>query len=119
MNKVIITGRMTKKAEKYVTTTGKEITKCTLAVDRPYLNDEGKRDADFFGVVIWGEPGNYFMEHTDKGTAILVEGRIQNRNYDAKDGSKHYVTEIIAQHFEIITRRTITAETPTEKTNEE
>jgi single-strand DNA-binding protein len=102
MNKIIITGRMTKEAELRTTPTDKHVASFTVACDRPFLNKEGKRDTDFIPTVIWGKAADYIAERGYKGCKVLVEGRLQIRNFDAKDGTKHWVTEIMAQSLEIL-----------------
>lgn len=105
MNKAVIMGRMTKDPEIRYTETGKTVVQFTLAVDRPFTNEQGKRDADFIPVVVWGKGAELIGNSCAKGHRLLVEGRIQIRNFDAKDGTKHWVTEIIANNFEFIERK--------------
>ncbi len=105
MNKAVIMGRMTKDPEIRSTESGKTVAQFTLAVDRPFTNEQGKRDADFIPVVVWGKGAELIGNSCAKGHRLLVEGRIQIRNFDAKDGTKHWVTEIIANNFEFIERK--------------
>ena len=76
-----------------------------LAVDRPFLGQDGKREADFIPVVIWGKTAELVGNSCAKGHRLLVEGRLQIRNFDAKDGTKHWVTEVIANSVEFIERK--------------
>ena len=105
MNKVILLGRLTRDPEVRYTPTGKVVCQFTLAVDRPFANQEGQREADFIPVVIWGKSAELCGNSLTKGQRTLVEGRLQVRSYDAKDGSKRYVTEVIADRFEFIERK--------------
>ncbi len=105
MNKIILLGRLTKDPEVRYTSTGKVVCQFTLAVDRPFANQEGQREADFIPVVIWGKQGETCGNSLTKGQRALVEGRLQIRSYDAKDGSKRYATEVIADRFEFIERK--------------
>ena len=105
MNKVVILGRLTKDPEVRYTPQQKVVTSFTLAVDRPFLNTDGKREADFIPVVVWGKAAGLVGNSCAKGHRLLVEGRLQIRNFDAKDGTKHWVTEIISQNIEFIERK--------------
>ena len=105
MNKIIISGRCTKDPEVRYTPSQKVVTSLTLAVDRPFLGQDGKREADFIPVVIWGKTAEMVGNSCAKGHRLLVEGRLQIRNFDAKDGTKHWVTEVIANSVEFIERK--------------
>ena len=98
-------GRLTKDPEVRYTNTGKVVCQFTLAVDRPFANQEGQREADFIPVVIWGKQAETCGNSLTKGQRALVEGRLQIRSYDGKDGNKHWVTEVIADRFEFIERK--------------
>ncbi|MCQ2362985.1 MAG: single-stranded DNA-binding protein [Acidaminococcaceae bacterium] len=105
MNKVFLLGRLTKDPEVRYTTSGKIVAQFTIAVDRPYTNAEGQKEADFFPIVIWGKSAETAGNSLTKGQRVLVEGRVQIRSYDAKDGTKRWITEVIADRFEFIERR--------------
>lgn len=105
MNKIILLGRLTRDPEVRYTATGKVVCQFTLAVDRPFANQEGQREADFIPVVIWGKNAETCGNSLTKGQRALVEGRLQIRSYDGKDGNKHWVTEVIADRFEFIERK--------------
>ena len=98
-------GRLTKDPEVRYTNTGKVVCQFTLAVDRPFANQEGQREADFIPVVIWGKQAETCGNSLTKGQRALVEGRLQIRSYDGKDGNKHWITEVIADRFEFIERK--------------
>ncbi|GLC32896.1 single-stranded DNA-binding protein [Clostridium omnivorum] len=102
MNKVVLIGRPTKQPElKYTPGTGTPVCTMTLAVERPYSKD-GQKEADFIPVVIWGKPAENTANYVGKGKLVAVSGRIQTRSYDAKDGSKRYVTEVVAEDVQFL-----------------
>ncbi len=105
MNKIVIMGRLTKDPEIRYTPSQKVVASIVLAVDRPYTNEQGKREADFIPVVIWGKAAELVGNSCAKGHRLLVEGRLQIRNFDAKDGTKHWVTEVVANNVEFIERK--------------
>lgn len=105
MNKWVGLGRLTKDPEIKYLSSGKCVATFTLAVDRPFLNQEGKREADFITVVVWGKAAELCGNSLAKGHRILVEGRLQIRSYDGKDGNRHWVTEVIANNVEFVERK--------------
>ena len=112
MNKIVILGRLTKDPEVKYTPSQKVVTTFTLAVDRPFLNPEGKREADFIPVVVWGKAAELVGNSCAKGHRLLVEGRLQIRNFDAKDGTKHWITEVVSTNIEFIERKSDTVRQP-------
>lgn len=108
MNKLILIGRLTKDPEVRYTEMGKTVAQFVLAVDRPFTNADGKRDADFVPVVLWGKQAEVVGNSCAKGHRLLVEGRLQIRSFDGKDGQKRWVTECIAERFEFIERKSDT-----------
>ncbi|WP_040192110.1 single-stranded DNA-binding protein [Clostridium culturomicium] len=98
MNKVVLIGRLTKDPELKFTPTGTSVTTFTLAVSRRYKK-EGQPQADFIQIVAWGKTGEGVANYKKKGDLISVAGRIETRNYEAKDGTKRYVTEVIAEEI--------------------
>ena len=102
MNKVTLIGRLTKDPElKYTPGAGTAVTTFTIAVDRRFTKD-GQKEADFIPVVVWGKQAESTAQYVTKGKLIGVAGRIQVRTYDAKDGSKRYVTEVIADEVQFL-----------------
>lgn len=101
MNKAIIIGRMTKDPEVRYTQSGTPVGTFTLAVDRRVAKDKPK-EADFIPCVVWGKTAEVVGKWCKKGKQIGVEGRIQVRSYDAKDGTKRYVTEVIVNDLELL-----------------
>ena len=103
MNKIILLGRLTRDPEVRATPSGKSVAQITLAVDRPA--QDGKKEADFIPVVLWGKAAELVGASCKKGHRLMVEGRLQIRNFDAKDGTKHWVTEVISNNMEFIEKR--------------
>ena len=105
MNKVILIGNLAADPETRTTQSG--ISQCTLrlAVQRRYANQQGVREADFFTIVCWRQTADFCARYLSKGRKIAVEGSHQTRSYDAQDGSKRYVTEIIADNVEFCDSR--------------
>lgn len=100
MNKAILVGRLARDPEVKYTQSGKCVATFTIAVNRYAGN--GENTADFIPVVVWEKLAEIVGNHLTKGSKVLVEGRIQVRSYEAKDGGKRYVTEIIAQNIEFM-----------------
>lgn len=106
MNHITILGRLTKDADVRYTPNNKVVATFTLAVDRPFTGADGKKEADFIPCVVWGKSAELIGNSCQKGHRLLVEGRLQIRNFDAKDGTKHWVTEVVANNIEFIERKT-------------
>ena len=105
MNKVILIGNLAADPESRTTQSG--VAQCTLrlAVQRRFANQQGVREADFFTVVCWRQTAEFCSRYLSKGRRIAVEGSLQTRSYDAQDGSKRYVTEVIADNVEFCDSR--------------
>lgn len=100
MNKIIVSGRLTKDGETRTTESGKQVYSGSVAVNRNFKNKEGNYDADFFNIVYWN-CSDKFAQYLKKGRAVIVEGSLQNRNYEDKEGNKKYITEILAERIEL------------------
>ena len=105
MNKVILMGRLTKDPEVRYTQTGKVVTQFILAVDRPFKDADGNKETDFIPVVVWGKAAELVGNSCQKGHRLLIDGRLQIRSYEAKEGGKRWVTEIIANGVEFVERK--------------
>lgn len=105
MNRIILLGRLTKDPDVKVTTTQKTVCTFTLAVDRPFTTKNGQREADFIPIQTWNKTAEICGNSLSKGQRALVEGRLQIRSFDGKDGNKHYMTEVIADRVEFIERK--------------
>lgn len=95
-NNVVLVGRLVRDVDLRQTSTGKEMTYFTLAVNRNFKNEQGEQAADFISCVAFGKTAENMARFLSKGSLIAVEGRISTRNYQAKDGKTVYVTEVVA-----------------------
>ncbi len=102
LNRVILLGRLTKDPEMRYTTNGMAVTTFTLAVDRRMTNQQGNRETDFLPIVVWSKLAELCAEYLKKGQQAAVEGRIQVRNYENKEGRRVYVTEIVAENVQFL-----------------
>ena len=103
MNKVILIGHLAADPESRTTQSG--VAQCTLrlAVQRRFTDKQsGKRESDFFNVVCWRQTAEFVNKYALKGRKVAIEGSLQTRSYDAQDGSKRYVTEIVADRVELL-----------------
>ena len=102
MNKAILIGRLTRDPELRTTPTGRNVCQFSVAVSRTFTNANGEREADFINCVVWDKQAENLVKYQKRGNQIAVEGRIQTRNYDDKDGKKVYVTEILASNISFL-----------------
>ena len=102
MNKVILTGRLTRDPELRSTSSGLEVASFSIAVNRNFKNKEGNVEADFFNVSVFGKQAENVSKYCFKGSQVGVEGRLQSRSYDAQDGTKRYVTDVVADRVEFL-----------------
>ena len=105
MNKVILTGRITKDPELRYTQSGMATLAFTVAVDRQVRATDGTRQADFINCVAWGQQADFMSRYVHKGNMLAVAGRIQTRNYQGQDGQTRYVTEVVVESVENMTPR--------------
>ena len=103
MNKTILCGNLVKEIELRCTTNGKYVFQNTIAVRNDFKNANGEYESTFINIVVWGSTAEYLSKYADKGSKVLLEGRISNRSYDKQDGSKAYITEVIVEKAEILT----------------
>ena len=102
MNKIILVGRLTKDPELRSTSSGISTVNFSIAVNRNFKNKEGNYDADFLNCVAFRNQADFISKYFKKGSLIGVEGRVQTRSYDAQDGTKRYVTEIMVENAEFV-----------------
>lgn len=105
MNKVILIGNLTKDIELQTTNSGVIVGKFTLAVSRRFANANGDRETDFINIVVWRELAENCAKYLSKGSKCGVVGEMQTRSYDAQDGTKRYVTEVMANEVEFLNTR--------------
>ena len=98
MNKVILIGRLARDPELRTTSSGIASLNFSLAVTRNFTNQNGEREADFINCVAWRKQAENMAKYCQKGSQIAVEGRITTRSYDAQDGTKRYVTEVVCDN---------------------
>ena len=118
MNRVILIGNLANDPESRTTQSG--IAQCSfrIAVQRRFKGANGERETDFLPVVCWRQTAEFAQRYLAKGRKVAVEGSIQTRSYDAQDGSKRYVTEIIADSVEAVGGRDDGAQKPAQNRQE-
>ncbi|MCQ2009227.1 single-stranded DNA-binding protein [Sporolactobacillus sp. STSJ-5] len=102
INRVVLVGRLTKDPELRYTPNGVAVTTFTLAVNRPFSNQQGEREADFIQIVVWRRPAENAANFLQKGSLAGVDGRIQTRSYENSEGRRVYVTEVIAESVQFL-----------------
>ena len=105
INNVVLVGRMTRDAELRYTPQNQAVATFTLAVNRNFKNQSGEREADFINVVIWRQQAENLANWAKKGALIGITGRIQTRNYENQQGQRVYVTEVVADNFQLLENR--------------
>lgn len=99
VNNVVLVGRLVRDVDLRQTSTGKEMTYFTLAVNRNFKNEQGEQAADFISCVAFGKTAENMARFLGKGSLIAVEGRISTRNFQGNDGKTVYVTEVVASNI--------------------
>lgn len=102
MNKALLIGRLTRDPELRSTSTGRNVCQFSIAVNRNFTNANGEREADFINCVVWDKQAENLVKYQKKGNQIAVDGRIQTRNYEDKDGKRVYVTEILTNNISFL-----------------
>jgi len=105
LNRALLTGRLTRDPELRYAASGTAFVQATLAVDRQFKNQQGEREADFINLVIWRKAAENFANFTHKGSLVGIDGRIQTRTYENKQGQRVYVTEINVDNFSLLEPR--------------
>lgn len=104
LNRIVLIGRLTKDVDLRFTASGKPTANFTLAVDRPYRNQQGEKEADFIRIVTWGKLAEICANNLTKGRLVGVDGRLQIRSYDGNDGQRKYITEVVAETVKFLDR---------------
>lgn len=104
LNRVILIGRLTRDPELRYTPQGVPVASFAIAVDRPFSNQQGQREADFIDCIAWRKLGETVGNHLTKGRLVAVEGRLQIRSYTAQDGNKRKVAEVVADSVRFLDR---------------
>lgn len=102
INRATMTGRLTRDVELKYTPSGVAVASFTLAVSRRFKNQDGERESDFISCVMWRKAAENFSNFTHKGALVGIDGHIQTRTYDNKDGKRVYVTEVVADDFSLL-----------------
>ncbi|PFA68223.1 single-stranded DNA-binding protein [Bacillus sp. AFS015802] len=102
INQVTLVGRLTKDPEVRKTMEGKSVLSVTIAVNRPYKNQQGQIDADFVLCTIWNRAADNTEKYCKKGSVIGVTGRIQTRYFDNDQGKRTYITEVVAENVRFL-----------------
>ena len=105
INNVTLVGRLTKDVELKYTPANQAVAQFTLAVNRTFKNANGERESDFINCVIWRKSAENFANFAKKGALIGITGRIQTRNYENQQGQRVYITEVIAENFQMLESR--------------
>ena len=103
MNKVILVGNMVANPEYQTTASGISLCRFRIAVQRKFKNEKGEYESDFISVVAWRGTADFVSKYLHKGNKVGVTGSLQTRTYDAQDGTKKYVTEVVADEVESYT----------------
>ena len=98
LNRVILMGRLVSDPELKTTASGISVTSFRIAVDRNYVKQGEERKADFIDIVCWRQQAEFVCRYFGKGAMIAVDGQLQSRTYQAKDGTNRYVTEVVAEN---------------------
>ncbi|WP_419893818.1 single-stranded DNA-binding protein [Oceanobacillus kimchii] len=102
LNRVVLAGRLTKDPELRYTPNGVAVANFTIAVNRPFSNQQGNREADFINCVVWRRPAENLANYMKKGSMVGVDGRVQTRTFEGQDGKTVYVTEIVADSVQFL-----------------
>lgn len=102
MNKVILIGNLTKDPELRYTPNGVAVATFTVAVNRPRTNQAGEKETDFINIVAWQKLADLCASYLRKGRQAAIEGRMQTRSYDNKEGKRVFVTEVVAENVQFL-----------------
>ena len=113
MNKVILSGNLCHDIEvKYTTTSNKPVVSNSIAVRSDFKNADGEYDTTFINITVWNKTAEFLSNYASKGTKILVEGKLNSRSYDDKEGNRRNVTEVIVDKVELLGSKTKEETTP-------
>lgn len=106
LNRIVLIGRLTQDPELRYTNTGTAVASFTLAVDRNRTSPSGERETDFINVVVWQKQAETVSQYLHKGRLAAVDGRLQIRSYDNREGQKVRVAEVVAESVRFLDRGT-------------
>lgn len=104
LNTVVLIGRLVRDPELRYTPSGVAVGSFTVAIDRPFTNQQGQREADFIDVVLWRRLAETCANHLGKGRLVAVEGRLQVRSFETQEGQRRRVTEVVARDVRFLDR---------------
>ena len=102
LNRVVLVGRLTRDPDLRYTPNGVAVANFNIAVNRPFSNQQGEREADFINGVVWRKQAENLANYMKKGSLVGVDGRVQTRNYEGSDGKTVYVTEVVAESVQFL-----------------
>ena len=105
INNVVLVGRLTRDPELRYTPSNVAVATFSLAVNRNFKNQAGDREADFISCIMWRQQAENFANWLKKGALVGITGRIQSRSYDNQQGQRVYVTEVVAESFQILEKK--------------
>ncbi len=119
INNVVLVGRIVREPELRYTPQNTAVATFTLAVNRRFKNAQGEREADFINCVIWRQPAENLANWAKKGTLVGITGSIQVRNYENKEGQRVYITEVLADNFQMLESNSNKTEKGKTKSNQD
>ncbi len=117
MNKVILLGNLTRDPELRHTSSDIAVATFTIAINRPFTNEKGEKEADFINIVVWRKQAENVGKFLKKGSKVAVEGKIQTRTYEDEEGNKRHITEVVADNVEFLSEKETVSE-PTQEQEE-
>lgn len=119
MNKVVLIGRLVRDPELRYTGSNIAVATFSLAVNRNYAGANGERETDFINIVVWRKQAENVKNYIKQGSQVAIEGRIQTRSYEDKEGQKRYVTEVVAENVQFLESKGSREERPITNNGEE
>ena len=116
INNVVLVGRLVKDIDLKYTGSGTAVGTFTMAAQRNFTDQNGKRESDFINCVIWRKSAENMANFTRKGSLVGIEGRIQTRNYENQQGQRVYITEVVVENFTLLESKQATEQRPRENT---
>lgn len=102
INRVVLVGRITRDPELRRTSTGTPVVSFTLAVDNRFAPKDSERTADFISCIAWNNAAEVLEKYVKKGALLGIDGRLQTRTYDGKDGKRVYITEVVCESLRML-----------------
>lgn len=112
LNRIVLIGRLTRDPELRYTPNGIAVANFSLAVDRPYTNQQGERETDFINIVVWRKLAETCANHLGKGRLVAVDGSLQVRSYETQEGQRRIVAEVVAENVRFLDRPKDASDTP-------